>query len=88
MDWEAEGLLAGLEDEDGRKARRELLDHLHEDGCSVDELREAVHMRQLLRNDYISLAERTSGKASETSETTVAFAAADRFDWSAAGERG
>jgi adenylate cyclase len=42
MDWEAEGLLEGLEDENGRKARRELLDHLHEDGCSVEELRAAV----------------------------------------------
>ena len=33
-----------------------------------------LHMRQLLRNDYIGLAERTSGKVSDTSETTVAFA--------------
>ena len=48
MDWEAEGLLEGLEDEDGRKARRELLDHLHEDGCSIDELREAVKEDRLV----------------------------------------
>jgi adenylate cyclase len=33
-----------------------------------------LHMRQLLRNDYISLAERTSGKVSDTADTTIAFA--------------
>ena len=33
-----------------------------------------LHMRQLLRTDYIGLAERTSGKVSDTSETAVAFA--------------
>jgi adenylate cyclase len=42
MDWEAEGLLEGLEDDDARKARRELLDQLHDEGCSVEELRQAV----------------------------------------------
>src|ERR687894_1952150 len=43
MDWEAEGLLDGLEDEESRRARAELLDHLHEqEGCSVAELRQAV----------------------------------------------
>ena len=43
MDWEAEGLLEGLEDEQARAARRELLDHLHDEaGCSVGELRQAV----------------------------------------------
>ena len=33
-----------------------------------------LHIRQGLRTDYIGLAERTSGKVSDTSETTVAFA--------------
>ena len=33
-----------------------------------------LHMRQLLRNDVISIAERTSGKVSDTTETAVAFA--------------
>ena len=42
MDWEAEGLLEGLEDDAAIAARRELLDELHADGCSVQELREAV----------------------------------------------
>ena len=48
MDWEAEGLLEGLEDEEGRAARRELLDHLHEEGVSVDELRQAVEEDRLV----------------------------------------
>ena len=49
MDWEAEGLLEGLEDEESRAARVELLDHLHDDqGCSVDELRQAVEEDRLV----------------------------------------
>ncbi|MGZ8649033.1 MAG: adenylate cyclase regulatory domain-containing protein [Solirubrobacteraceae bacterium] len=42
MDWDAEGLLEGLEDESARAARIELLDELHVDGCSLKELSEAV----------------------------------------------
>ncbi len=42
MDWEAEGLLEGLDD-DAREARVALLDHLHdEEGCAVEELKRAV----------------------------------------------
>ena len=41
MDWEAEGLLEGLETKE-REARRELLDHLHGEGCSIEDLRSAV----------------------------------------------
>jgi adenylate cyclase len=48
MDWEAEGLLDGLEDEESRAARRELLDYLHDDGCDVDELRAAVEEDRLV----------------------------------------
>src|SRR3954470_42473 len=48
MDWEAEGLLDGLEDDAARDARRQLLDHLHEDGCDVDELRAAVEEDRLV----------------------------------------
>ena len=33
-----------------------------------------LHMRQLLRNDVIGIAERASGKVSDTTETAVAFA--------------
>src|SRR4051812_49790748 len=42
MDWEAEGLLEGLEDDDHRKGRIELLDYLHGEGCELDELKQAV----------------------------------------------
>jgi adenylate cyclase len=42
MNWEAEGLLDGLETDEERAGRRELLDRLHAEGCSVDELRRAV----------------------------------------------
>jgi adenylate cyclase len=48
MDWDAEGLLEGLEDDDARDARRRLLDHLHEDGCDVDELRRAIEEDRLV----------------------------------------
>lgn len=42
MDWDAEGLLEGLEDDAERAARVELLDELHADGCTIEELRDAV----------------------------------------------
>jgi len=48
MDWEAEGLLEGLEDDEAREARRELLDHLHGEGCSVEDLRHAVEEDRLV----------------------------------------
>jgi adenylate cyclase len=41
MDWEAEGLLEGVEG-DAREARRALLDKLHSDGVELGELRQAV----------------------------------------------
>src|SRR5215217_5618434 len=48
MDWEAEGLLEGLGDDAARDARRRLLDHLAEDGCEVDDLRQAVDEDRLV----------------------------------------
>jgi adenylate cyclase len=48
MDWEAEGLLDGLEDDDARKSRVELLDYLHDEGCDVDELEQAVAEERLV----------------------------------------
>jgi adenylate cyclase len=48
MDWDAEGLLEGLDDDDARKERAELLDYLHEEGVSVDELRQAVEEDRLV----------------------------------------
>lgn len=41
IDFEAEGLLDGVEGE-AREARRELLERLHDEGVPLDELREAV----------------------------------------------
>jgi adenylate cyclase len=46
VDFEAEGLLEGLEGE-AREARRELLQELHEDGASLEELRDAVEAGRL-----------------------------------------
>jgi adenylate cyclase len=42
MDWEAEGLLEGLEDDTARDARRRLLDELHANGMGLEELRRTV----------------------------------------------
>ena len=42
MDWDAEGLLEGLEDDAARDARRRLLDELHAQGMDVEELRRVV----------------------------------------------
>ena len=47
VDWEAEGLLDELPDERARTARRELLDELHADGVSLDELKQAVREQRL-----------------------------------------
>ena len=46
-DWEGEGLLEGLEGE-ARDARVSLLDELHDDGASLDELRRAVEEDRLV----------------------------------------
>jgi adenylate cyclase len=47
MDWQAEGLLDDLADEDAREARRALLDRLHAEGVSLEELRRAVAEQRL-----------------------------------------
>jgi adenylate cyclase len=47
-DWEAEGLLDPLTDEAERAARRELLDELHAQGFSLEELRRAAHEDRLV----------------------------------------
>jgi adenylate cyclase len=48
VDWEAEGLLEGLEDERARAARGRLLDELHGDGMSLEELHRLVSEDQLV----------------------------------------
>jgi adenylate cyclase len=47
MDWDAEGLLEGLDD-GAREGRRRLLDALHADGVPVEELRAAVEQDRLV----------------------------------------
>jgi adenylate cyclase len=47
VDWEAEGLLEGLPDDRAREARRKLLDELHEDGVTREELGQAVEEQRL-----------------------------------------
>jgi adenylate cyclase len=42
MDWDAEGLLDGLEGDGARAARRALLDELHADGVPLEQLRRAA----------------------------------------------
>jgi adenylate cyclase len=42
MNWDAEGLLEGLEDDAARDARRRLLDELHAGGMELEELRRTV----------------------------------------------
>lgn len=47
MDWDAEGLLEGLDDR-ARQARRRLLDDLHAQGVPIGELRRAVQENRLV----------------------------------------
>jgi adenylate cyclase len=48
IDFEAEGLLDGIEDEDARQARLDLLRRLSDDGVELDELKEAVEEGRLV----------------------------------------
>jgi adenylate cyclase len=48
MDWQAEGLLDGVEGEEARTARRRLLDELYDEGVGLDQLRRAVEEDRLL----------------------------------------
>ena len=48
MDWDAEGLLDGLEDDAAREARRRLLDELHAQGMDLEELRHVVQEDRLV----------------------------------------
>jgi adenylate cyclase len=47
MDWEAEGLLEDCASDEARAARRALLDRLHGEGVSVEDLRHAVEDQRL-----------------------------------------
>ena len=67
MDWEAEGLLDGLEGEN-RAARVKLLDELHASGYAVEELRDAAREGRLM---FIPL-ERALGEEPVYSASEVA----------------
>jgi adenylate cyclase len=47
MDWEAEGLLEDCTSDEARTARRALLDRLHDEGVSLEDLRHAVEDQRL-----------------------------------------
>jgi len=80
MDWEAEGLLEGCTDDAARAARRALLDRLHDDGVSAEELRRAVEEQRLalLPVDRLlsSEARYTAREIAERAGVDLAFLAA------------
>jgi adenylate cyclase len=87
VDWAEEGLLDGLDDDEAREARADLLDQLHDSGASVDELRKAIE------EDRLALlpAERAFGAGSnkytrrQISEQTGVPIATMRRQWQALG---
>ena len=86
LNWEAEGLLEGLDSEHERAGRRELLDRLHAEGCSLEELRQAVQedrlvllpIEKLLLKDRIYTREETAERTGLSLEYLDA-------DWKAIG---
>jgi adenylate cyclase len=69
VDFEAEGLLEGVEDQGERESRRQLLEQLHEAGLSLDDLRQAVREDRLgLLPVEIVLAGDNSYTAAEVAE--------------------
>jgi adenylate cyclase len=82
VDWDAEGLTDGLEDEPARAARRRLLDELHEQGMSVDELRRVVAEDKLVlasvSRALSSESRYTAREIAEKAGVELAFLAASR----------
>jgi adenylate cyclase len=82
MDWDAEGLCEGLEDEPARAARRRLLDELHEQGMEVEELRRVVAEDKLVLAPVAraldSEARYTAREIAEQTGIDLAFLAASR----------
>jgi adenylate cyclase len=68
VDWEAEGLPDELPDDRARAARKELLDELHVDGVSVEELKKAVEEQRLA----LLPVERLLGSGKRYSQQTIA----------------
>jgi len=86
MNWQAEGLLEGLETEHERAGRGELLDRLHAEGCSLDELRRAVEEDRLvlLPVEKLLLADRVYTHAELADRTGLSREYLER-DWKAIG---
>jgi adenylate cyclase len=86
MNWDEQGLLEGLESEKERAGRRELLDRLHANGCSVDELRRAVADDRLvlLPVEKMLLADRKYTQAELAERTGLSREYIDA-DWKAMG---
>jgi adenylate cyclase len=82
MDWDAEGLLEGLEDDAARAARRRLLDELHEQGMDVEELRRVVAEDKLVlapvARALSSEARYTAREISEQAGVELEFLTASR----------
>jgi adenylate cyclase len=82
VDWEAEGLLEGLDDHAARAARRRLLDELHASGMGVDELRRVVAEDKLVlapvARALSSEARYTAREVAERTGVELEFLAASR----------
>src|SRR3954447_22993758 len=83
MDWDAEGLCEGLEDDAARAARRRLLEELHEQGMSVEELRRVVAEDKLV----LAPVTRTLGSESRYSAREIAERAGVDLEFLAASRR-
>src|SRR3954468_15738027 len=82
MDWDAEGLLEGLENDAARDARRRLLDELHAEGMSLQALRRVVAEDKLVLapvgQALSSGARYTARELAERADVTLEFLTASR----------
>jgi adenylate cyclase len=82
MDWDAEGLLEGLEDDAARDARRRLLEELHADGMDVEHLRRMVAEDRLVLTPVAhalsSEPRYTAREIAERADVTLEFLTASR----------
>jgi adenylate cyclase len=76
-DFAAEGLLDGLEDEDERAGRLELLEGLHDRGVSIEELRRAIDEERLV----LLPVEMVFADGAELTAQQVAEQAGVELDW-------
>jgi adenylate cyclase len=82
VDWDAEGLCEGLEDDRARAARRRLLDELYESGVSLEELRRTIAEDKLVlapvARALSSQAKYTAREIAAATGVDLAFLAASR----------